>query len=209
MRAVHVLGAVAVLSLLVGCGLSSSQPEPPKLLTRTEADARTVVPFTRGVRLDKAGRIVDVTFEAPKPESPASPTLIIGLRSEGEEPAEARAVTDRIQRDGLRARVQLERLDTSSPEPISLWKISDDGRSQVKLSTDIVGERLWGSDVAVNTLAEAGLFSQRLSYSELQWASVGLGERGRYRLRIDLLEDRPDLKGLQMELMVGFQQLGK
>lgn len=208
MRAVRAVVASVVVALLVGCG-STSSPEAPKLLTRAEADARTVVPFTRGMRLDKAGRIVDVTFEASKPEPPASPTLIIGLRSEGEELAEVRAVTDRIQRDGLKARVQLERLDTSSPEPIPLWRVSDDGRSQVKLSTDIVGERLWGSDVAVNTLAEAGLFSQRLSYSELQWASVGLGERGRYRLRIDLLENRPDLEGLQMDLMVGYQQLGK
>lgn len=208
MRVALAVVASVVVALLVGCG-STSSPEAPKLLSRAEADARTVVPFTRGMRLDKAGRIVDVTFEAPKPEPPASPTLIIGLRSEGKEPAEARAVTDRIQRDGLRARVQLERLDTSSPEPIPLWRVSDDGRSQVKLSTDIVGERLWGSDVAVNTLAEAGLFSQRLSYSELQWASVGLGERGRYRLRIDLLENRPDLEGLQMDLMVGYQQLGK
>jgi len=208
MRGALAVVASVVVALLVGCG-STSSPEAPKLLSRAEADARTVVPFTRGMRLDKAGRIVDVTFEAPKPEPPASPTLIIGLRSEGKEPAEARAVTDRIQRDGLRARVQLERLDTASPEPIPLWRVSDDGRSQVKLSTDIVGERLWGSDVAVNTLAEAGLFSQRLSYSELQWASVGLGERGRYRLRIDLLENRPDLEGLQMDLMVGYQQLGK
>lgn len=208
MRGALAVVASVVVALLVGCG-STSSPEAPKLLSRAEADARTVVPFTRGMRLDKAGRIVDVTFEAPKPEPPASPTLIIGLRSEGKEPAEARAVTDRIQRDGLRARVQLERLDTSSPEPIPLWRVSDDGRSQVKLSTDIVGERLWGSDVAVNTLAEAGLFSQRLSYSELQWASVGLGERSRYRLRIDLLENRPDLEGLQMDLMVGYQQLGK
>lgn len=208
MRVALAVVASVVVALLVGCG-STSSSEAPKLLSRAEADARTVVPFTRGMRLDKAGRIVDVTFEAPKPEPPASPTLIIGLRSEGKEPAEARAVTDRIQRDGLRARVQLERLDTSSPEPIPLWRVSDDGRSQVKLSTDIVGERLWGSDVAVNTLAEAGLFSQRLSYSELQWASVGLGERGRYRLRIDLLENRPDLEGLQMDLMVGYQQLGK
>nr|WP_180167678.1 hypothetical protein [Stenotrophomonas sp. SbOxS2]NYU00890.1 hypothetical protein [Stenotrophomonas sp. SbOxS2] len=208
MRVALAVVASVVVALLVGCG-STSSPEAPKLLSRAEADARTVVPFTRGMRLDKAGRIVDVTFEAPKPEPPASPTLIIGLRSEGKEPAEARAVTDRIQRDGLRARVQLERLDTASPEPIPLWRVSDDGRSQVKLSTDIVGERLWGSDVAVNTLAEAGLFSQRLSYSELQWASVGLGERGRYRLRIDLLENRPDLEGLQMDLMVGYQQLGK
>ncbi|XFC37448.1 hypothetical protein ACEF39_000413 [Stenotrophomonas indicatrix] len=209
MRTVRAVVASAALALLVGCGSASPPAEVPKLLTRAEADARTVVPFTRGVRLDKAGRIVDVTFEAPKPEPPASPTLVIGLRSEGEEPAEARAVTDRIQRDGLKARVQLERLGASSPEPIPLWRVSDDGRSQMKLSTDIVGERLWGSDVAVSTLAEAGLFSQRLSYSELQWGSVGLGERGRYRLRIDLLEDRPDLEGLQIELMVGYQQRGK
>lgn len=209
MRPVRVLCASAVLVLLAGCGLFSPPPEPPKLLTRAEADARSVVPFTRGVRLDKAGRIVDVTFDAPKPELAASPTLIIGLRSEGKEPAEAQAVTTAIQRDGLKARVVLERLDTASPEPISLWRISDDGRSQVKLSTDIVGERLWGADVAVSTLAEAGLYSQQLSYGELQWASAGLGERGRYRLRIDLLEDRPDLKGLQVDVMVGYQQRGK
>ncbi|AWH16251.1 hypothetical protein C1922_02365 [Stenotrophomonas sp. ZAC14D2_NAIMI4_7] len=208
MRAVHAVVASAALALLVGCG-SGSSPEAPKLLTRAEADARTVVPFTRGVRLDKAGRIVDVTFDAAEPEQSATPTLIIGLRSEGREPAEAHAVTAAIERDGLKARVVLERLDTPSPEPVPLWKVSDDGRSQVKLATDIVGERLWGADVAVSTLAEAGLYSQQLSYRELQWASAGLGERGRYRLRIDLLEDRPDLEGLQIDVMVGYEQRGK
>ncbi len=50
------------------------------LLTRAQAEARTVVPFTRAVQLQKAGRIAEVTFDLPAPQKPAIPILNIGLR---------------------------------------------------------------------------------------------------------------------------------
>lgn len=209
MRAMRVLGALAALSLLVGCGLFSPPPEPPKLLTRAQADARTVVPFTRGVRLDKAGRIVDVIFDAPEAGPYAIPTLIIGLRSEAAEQAAALEMTARVRARGLKARVNLQRLDSSSPESVPLRTIADDGLSLVTLPTDMMDERLRRATVALYPLAEAGLYSEHLRYSELQFASAWLGETGRYRLRIELIEDRPDLEGLEIEVIVGYQQRGK
>jgi len=83
MRVVLAVVASAALALLVGCGSASPPADVPKLLTRAEAEARTVVPFTRGVRLDKAGRIVDVTFEAPAVVDPQMSWLKLGLKCRG------------------------------------------------------------------------------------------------------------------------------
>jgi hypothetical protein len=58
-------------------------------------------------------------------------------------------------------------------------------------------------------LIEAGLHSREMLYQVLQVADVGWLEPGRYRLIVDLMEDRPQLQGLQAELIVGYQSLGK
>jgi hypothetical protein len=60
-----------------------------------------------------------------------------------------------------------------------------------------------------NALIEAGLHSDEMLYQVLQFAQVGWLEPGRYRLTVDLMEDRPQLEGLQAELIVGYQSLGK
>lgn len=209
MRALRVLGALVALSLLAGCGLFSSPPEPPKLLTRAEADARTVVPFTRGVRLDKAGRIVDVTFDLPAPEKPAVPILKIGLRLQY---AEARALldaSDKITEGGLAARLRLDRLDGKAPGPVQLWAVAASGRDLERLSSDGVVRQLSTGSVDTSSLIQAGLHSEEALYRILQLAQVGWIEPGSYKLSVELIADDAQLAGTNAELIVGYQSLGK
>ncbi|OUL17087.1 hypothetical protein B0X78_01935 [bacterium AM6] len=146
MRAVRAVVASVVLALLVGCG-STSSPEAPKLLTRAEADARTVVPFTRGVRLDKAGRIVDVTFEAPAVVDPQMSWLKLGLRMQGAEQKAVSEAAERLRRAEFQTRIHLERVDMAKPSPIPLSRSSDDGRGWQKLPQDGRVERLFQDSV--------------------------------------------------------------
>lgn len=209
MRAVRAVVASAALALLVGCGSASPPAEVPKLLTRAEADARTVVPFTRGVRLDKAGRIVDVTFDLPPAVPPAIPSLKIGFRLQAQHVKPLLAEAERIRDVGLPARVRLERLDGDRTTSVRLMTTAPGGRSMEPLPADGHVGKLVQGKVESGMLIEAGLYSQDVSYHMLQLADAGLLDPGRYHLTVDLLEDRPQLNDISAELIVGFQLLGK
>lgn len=209
MRAVRAVVASAALALLVGCGSASPPAEAPKLLTRVEADARTVVPFTRGVRLDKAGRIVDVTFDLPPAVPPAIPSLKIGFRLQAQDVKPLLADAGRIRDVGVPARVRLERLDGDRTTSVRLMTTAPGGRSMEPLPADGHVGKLVQGKVESGMLIEAGLYSQDVSYHMLQLADAGLLDPGRYHLTVDLLEDRPQLNEISAELIVGFQLLGK
>lgn len=209
MRPVRVLCASAVLVLLAGCGLFSPPPEPPKLLTRAEADARTVVPFTRGVRLDKAGRIVDVTFDAPAVVDPEMPWLKLGLRLYGQEPNAPSDVADRVREGGLKLRIHLERVGAAGADPVVLSRPSNDGRSMVPLPEDGRVDRVSLSTVDIFPLERAGLFPREDSYWLLQIADAGLIDAGRYRVTVDAVDDRPEYRNLQIEFIAAYYSLGK
>ena len=209
MRPVRVLCASAVLVLLAGCGLFSPPPEPPKLLTRAEADARSVVPFTRGVRLDKAGRIVDVTFDAPAAVDPQMSWLKLGLRLQGAEQKPVSEATENLRQGVLKARIVLQRLDDSGPKVIPLSRPSSGGRGMQVLPEGGYVERLSPGGVDSYPLEQAGLKSKDVFYLMLQIADAGLIDAGRYRVTLDLLEDRPDLKDVQPEFIAAYYSLGK
>jgi len=209
MRPVHVIAALAAGVLLAGCGLFSPPPEPPKLLTRAEADARTVVPFTRGVRLDQAGRIVDVTFDLPPAVPPAIPSLKIGFRLQAQDVKPLLAEAERIRDVGLPARVRLERLDGDRVTPVKLMTTARGGRSLEPLPADGYVDKLVQGKIESGMLMEAGLYSPDAAYHMLQLADAGLLDPGRYRLTVDLVEDRPQFHDLSAELIAGFQLLGK
>lgn len=209
MRAVRTVVASAVVALLVGCGSASPPAEVPKLLTRAEADARTVVPFTRGVRLDKAGRIVDVKFDLPPAVPPAIPSLKIGFRLQAQHVKPLLAEAERIRDVGLPARVRLERLDGDRTTSVRLMTTAPGGRSMEPLPADGHVGKLVQGKVESGMLIEAGLYSQDVSYHMLQLADAGLLDAGRYHLTVDLLEDRPQLNDISAEFIVGFQLLGK
>jgi len=208
MRAVRAVVASVLLALLVGCG-STSSPEAPKLLTRAEADARAVVPFTRGVRLDKAGRIVDVTFEAPAAVDPQMSWLKLGLRMQGSEQKAVSEAAERLRRAEFQTRIHLERVDMAKPSPIPLSRSSDDGRGWQKLPQDGRVERLFQDSVDAYPLVQAGLQSEDMFYEVLQIADAGLIDPGRYRVTVDIVEDRPEFEGMQVEFIAAYYSLGK
>jgi hypothetical protein len=103
----------------------------------------------------------------------------------------------------------LERIDASTPGPVQLWQRTRDGRDSQKIPDDGVVTDLTTGSVDINSLAEAGLYSEEVLYRTLQLAQVGGIAPGRYVLVVDLVEDRPELEGLKAELIVGYQSLGK
>lgn len=209
MQLQRVLVTLVVLGVLVACRASSAPEVAPTLLTPAQAAARTVVPFTRAVQLQKAGRIAEVTFDLPAPQKPAIPILNVGLRLQETDARRLLDASERITLGRLPTRLRLERIDASTPGPVQLWQRTRDGRDSQKIPDDGVVTDLTTGSVDINSLAEAGLYSEEVLYRTLQLAQVGGIAPGRYVLVVDLVEDRPELEGLKAELIVGYQSLGK
>jgi len=205
----RVLVTLVVLGVLVACRASSAPEAAPTLLTPAQAAARTVVPFTRAVQLQKAGRIAEVTFDLPAPQKPAIPILNVGLRLQETDARRLLDASEKITLGRLPTRLRLERIDASTPGPVQLWQRTRDGRDSQKIPDDGVVTDLTTGSVDINSLAEAGLYSEEVLYRTLQLAQVGGIAPGRYVLVVDLVEDRPELEGLKAELIVGYQSLGK
>ncbi|MCW2068353.1 UNVERIFIED_ORG: hypothetical protein M2420_003724 [Stenotrophomonas maltophilia] len=205
----RVLVTLVVLGVLVACRASSAPEVAPTLLTPAQAAARTVVPFTRAVQLQKAGRIAEVTFDLPSPQKPAIPILNVGLRLHDTDARRLLDASEKITLGRLPTRLRLERIDGSAPGPVQLWQRTRDGRDSQKIPDDGVVTDLTTGSVDINSLAEAGLYSEEVLYRTLQLAQVGGIAPGRYVLVVDLVEDRPQLEGLKTELIVGYQSLGK
>ena len=203
------LVVLAVLAALAACRASPAPEVAPPLLSRAQAEARTVVPFTRVVQLQKVGRIAEVTFDLPAPQKPAIPILNIGLRLQDTDARQLLDASEKITHGRLPTRLRLERIDGSAPGPVQLWQRTRDGRDSQKVGEDDVVTDLTTGSVDINSLAEAGLYSEDVLYRTLQLAQVGGIAPGRYVLRVDLVEDRPQLEGLKAELIVGYQSLGK
>nr|WP_312384184.1 hypothetical protein [Stenotrophomonas geniculata] len=200
---------LAVLGALAACRASPAPEVAPPLLTRAQAEARTVVPFTRAVQLQKAGRIAEVTFDLPAPQKPAIPILNIGLRLQDTDARRLLDASEKITLGRLPTRLRLERIDGSAARHVQLWQRTRDGRDSQKIADDGAVTDLTTGSVDINSLAEAGLYSEEVLYRTLQLAQVGGIAPGRYLLRVDLVEDRPQLEGLKAELIVGYQSLGK
>ncbi|MEN5290942.1 hypothetical protein [Stenotrophomonas lactitubi] len=205
----RVLVTLVVLSVLGACRASSAPEVAPLLLTPAQAEARTVVPFTRAVQLQKAGRIAEVTFDLPAPQKPAIPILNVGLRLQDTDARRLLDASEKITLGRLPTRLRLERIDGSAPGPVQLWQRTRDGRDSQKIPDDGVVTDLTTGSVDINSLVEAGLYSEEVLYRTLQLAQVGGIAPGRYVLVVDLVEDRPQLEGLKAELIVGYQSLGK
>lgn len=209
MQLQRVLVTLVVLGVLGACRASSAPEVAPLLLTPAQAEARTVVPFTRAVQLQKAGRIAEVTFDLPAPQKPAIPILNVGLRLQDTDARRLLDASEKITLGRLPTRLRLERIDGSAPGPVQLWQRTRDGRDSQKIPDDGVVTDLTTGSVDINSLAEAGLYSEEVLYRTLQLAQVGGIAPGRYLLVVDLVEDRPQLEGLKAELIVGYQSLGK
>lgn len=202
--------ALAVaLAALAGC--SDPAPAPPTAapLDAAQAAARTQVPLTRPVALDKPGVIADLEFDLPPPGELAWSSLIIGVRIEGTEVKSFIAHSDLIVRGGLPARVHLQRIEGEQRNDVPLLRIGPDLRERIPLGEDgfTPGVRAAGLDGTM--LYEAGLEREGMLSDVLSFARASAPAPGRYHLRVELLEPRPLLQGKSAELIIGYNARAK
>lgn len=202
--------ALAVaLAALAGC--SGPAPAPPAVapLDAAQAAARTQVPLTRPVALDEPGVIADLEFDLPPPGELAWSSLIIGVRIEGTEVKSFIAYSDLIVRGGLPARVHLQRIEGEQRNDVPLLRIGPDLRERIAIGEDgfTPGVRAAGLDGTM--LYEAGLERADVLSKILSFARAANPPPGRYHLRVELLEARPQLRGRPAELILGYNARAK
>ncbi|MBJ7514744.1 MAG: hypothetical protein JHC82_00335 [Stenotrophomonas sp.] len=199
----------AALAALAAC--SGSAPDAPAVapLDAAQAAARTQVPLTRPVALDKPGVIADMEFDLPPPGKLAWSSLIIGIRIEGAEVKSFIAHSDLIVRGGLPARVHLQRIEGEERVDVPLIRIAPDLKERIPLGEDgfTPGVRAAGLDGTM--LYEAGLERLDVLYDVLSFARASAPAPGRYHLRLELLESRPLLQGRPAELIIGYNARAK
>jgi len=201
--------AVMAMGLLMLLGCTAPPPEPAaKVLTADEAAARTVVPLTRPIALDKAGQVVDLEFELPPAEAGLAPQLLIGVRVAGDEEAADKALW-LLNGYDLMAKVRLSRADGADAAPLSLTRYDAVSRKRVPLDANGLVPQAIAISPASGPLQAAGLVSPALHYGSLGLAFLPEAKPGHYRLSIELPEDRPELKNMNVELLVGYMGSSK
>ncbi|MBD7954712.1 hypothetical protein H9654_10930 [Stenotrophomonas sp. Sa5BUN4] len=199
------------LALAVLSACSGPPPAPPSVapLDAVQAAARTRVPLTRPVALDKPGVIADLEFDLPPPGELAGSSLVIGIRIAEETPKAIVARSSLIVREGLPARVRLQKLDGESRTDVSLLRIAPELKKRVELGADGFTPKASPHSVNTGMMREAGLLQDGLIYDELALAYAGSPAPGRYHVVIELLEDRPALKDSPAELIIAYDGKSK
>gem|GEM_PF-272074 len=208
----HCLYAVivsAALGLLAGCG--SSEPALPKVrvLTEAEANARTVVPLTRTVALDKPGVIADFEFDLLPPPAYTGTSLVIGIRLKEDDVKAAVALDSTLAREGLPAKVTLQRREAGNFVAVELVRSLWDPPYSASLEPDGFTPGTEPAEVNTQTLRAAGLIVGETLYNVREFASPGAAAPGRYRLTIQLLEARPSLRTARAEVIIGYDSRAK
>ena len=201
------IGALTVaVAALAGCGDNTPATDvaPVPVLTEAEANARTTVPLTRTVSIEHPGVIADFEFDLPPPASFAGPTLVIGIRIREATPKAIVARSSLIWREGLPARVRLQRVDGVTATNVLLRRIGTDLRTQIELDPDGFTPGVKAETVSPGLLRRVGLVKSDVIYDSLAFAHAGAPAPGRYHVRVELLEERPQLKGTQAELILGY-----
>lgn len=202
--------ALAVaLALLAACNGPTPAPPPVAPLDAAQAAARTQVPLTRPVALDKPGMIADMEFDLPPPGVMAGSSLVIGIRIAEETPKAIVARSSLIVREGLPARVRLQKLDGESRIDEPLMRIAPELKKRVALGADGFTTSVSPHSVSTGMMREAGLLRAGLMYDELAFAYAGAPAPGRYHVVIELLEDRPALKDSPAELIIAYDGKSK
>jgi len=194
--------AVMAMGLLMLLGCTAPPPEP-KVLTADEAAARTVVPLTRPIALDKAGQVADVEFELPPAAEGEVPVLMVGLRVWGEDAKAALADEKRIAERDLPTQVHMYAMGSGGAVEVPLTYTQKDMRSDANVGPDgsVPHTTALG---AVSGLRQAGLLQGNRVYIYRNFAEWQPSAPGRYRLTIKLTEERPELAGLASELVIGY-----
>ncbi|WP_152983384.1 hypothetical protein [Stenotrophomonas chelatiphaga] len=202
--------ALAVaLAALAGC--SDPAPAPPTVapLDAAQAAARTQVPLTRPVALDKPGVIADLEFDLPPPGPSADSTLIVGVRIEEQKAKAMLARSGMIAKGGLPARIRLQNLSGTHLSDIMLTRIGDDLNERVPLGPDGLTPGVRQESVNGAMLRDVGLIKPGTIYNVLAFGFAVAPPPGRYQLSVELLEKRPQLKGQQAELVIAYNGKSK
>jgi len=199
----------AAFGLLTGCG--SSEPALPevRVLTEAEANARTVVPLTRTVALDEPGVIADFEFDLLPPPAYTGPSLVIGIRLKEDEVRASEALNSTVAREGLPAKVLLQRLEDGKAVDMALVRRVADQRGTVPIGPDGFTPGPEHAGVNPQSLWDAGLMAEGALYNVRSFGSPGEAPPGRYRLRVELLETRPSLRTASAEIIVGYNSRAK
>lgn len=204
------VAAVAVcVACLSACGKSPPPVPPPRLLTPQEAAQRNTVPFTRPIALDKAGTVADVVFDLPPSGPGAAPELMIGMRVRAADAKSMLEDRDPIIQDGLASKVHLERVQGNIKTAIPLTYASRDLVRTIPVESDGLVPYVTSIGPRTSMLRASGLIDENVVYGALNLASMEHAEPGRYRLSVELLADRPELRGLDIELVVGYAGTAK
>ncbi|MEA9709935.1 hypothetical protein [Xanthomonas campestris] len=203
------LALVAAMTGLAACGAAPEQSKPAPPISREAATKRSVVPLTRPVALDKAGTIADLEFDVSPPRPGASSDLMLGLRVWAADATSMYEIKDSINGGEFLARLHLTRVDGAAPVQIAMTRISKDlsHRLPVAESGEVSGTTSTSVDSAM--LEDAGLLDQSSVYGVLSLAQVERAAPGRYRLVVELKDDRPDLITKNVELIVAYFNKGK
>ena len=203
--------AALSLAFIALASCSGPPPAPPLVapLDAAQAAARTQVPLTRPVALDKPGVIADMEFDLPPPGEMAGSSLVIGIRIAEETPKAIVARSSLIVREGLPARVRLQKLDGESRTDVPLLRIAPELKKRVALGADGFTPKASPHSVNTGMMREAGLLRAGLIYDELALAYAGSPAPGRYHVVIELLEDRPALKDSPDELIIAYDGKSK
>ena len=206
------MGAMTVaFAALVGCGDNAPATDVAlvPVLTDAQANARSTVPLTRTVSLDKPGVIADLDFDLPPPGELAWSSLIVGIRIEAPDTKSIIALSDVIIQDGLPARVELQRIDGAGPVDMPLIRIGPDLKQRVPLAADGLTPGVRAAGLDGTMLAEAGLERDGALSDVLAFAHAAEPPPGRYHLRVELIEARPQLQGQAAQLIVGYNARAK
>ena len=206
------MGAMTLaFAALAGCGDNAPATDVAQVpvLTEAEANARTTVPLTRTVSLDKPMVIADLDFDLPPSGELAWSSLIIGIRIEAPDTKSIIALSDVIIQGGLPAKVGLQRIDGAAPVDMPLIRIGPDLKQRVPVAADGLTPGVRAAGLDGTMLAEAGLERDGALSDVLAFAHAAEPPPGRYHLRVELIEARPQLQGKAAQLIVGYKVRAK
>jgi hypothetical protein len=206
-----VLGAASLIAIaaLTGCTRGAETAQPNLVVNKENAEMRTVVPLTRPIALDKAGEVVNLEFDLPPPGPNAAQTLMLGFRTESPDTATGIALTSKILRADLGAKVRLQRVEEGAVTAVPLSQVTPDQRDWVAVPADGTVPSVTVTSVDTSLLEEAGLLNSKLFQKQFKFAVAERIESGHYRLTVELLADHPELQGQEAELLVAYFKRGK
>ncbi len=204
-------GAVAIFATvsLSGCGRGGEVPTPAKPISKEEAEMRSEVPLTRKIRLGQPGERVSVEFELPPPGPNAAPALMIGLRTSSPNVETGIALSDKIVRAGLAAKVRLLRVEEGSVAVVPLTRTTQNLSEWVAVPADGSVPGVTMTSVDPSLLQEAGLVDAALFQQEYKFAVAERIQPGHYQLTVELPLEHPELQLEEAELLVAYFARGK